>query len=113
MSGVAGHVVVGTPAYLSPEALNHERANPAFDLWSLSVTFYEVLTGRRPFDAASQDELPAAIRAGQWTPVEKHLPSCPAGLASFFSTALAPDPGLRPKSTQQLARRMSALLAPS
>lgn len=113
MSGVAGHVVVGTPAYLSPEALNHERANPAFDLWSLSVTFYEVLTGRRPFDAASQDELPTAIRAGQWTPVEKHLPSCPAGLASFFSTALAPDPALRPKSTQQLARRLSALLAAS
>ena len=112
MSGVAGHVVVGTPAYLSPEALNHERANPAFDLWSLSVTFYEVLTGRRPFDAASQDELPAAIRAGQWTPVEKHLPSCPAGLASFFTTALAPDPALRPKSTQQLARRLSALVGP-
>ena len=113
MSGVAGHVVVGTPAYLSPEALNHDRANPAFDLWALSVTFYEVLTGRRPFEVASQDELPAAIRAGQWTPVEKHLPTSPANLTAFFSAALAPDPALRPRSTQQLVRRLSALLDPS
>jgi serine/threonine protein kinase len=113
MSGVAGHVVVGTPAYLSPEAHNHQRANPGFDLWSLCVTFYEVITGRRPFEAESQDELPAAIRGGRWTPVETHLPNCPAGLARFFSAALSLDPGVRPKSTQQLARRLSAIHDPS
>jgi serine/threonine protein kinase len=50
MSGIAGHVIVGTPAYLSPEALAHHRAHPSFDLWALCVVFYEVLTGRRPFE---------------------------------------------------------------
>jgi serine/threonine-protein kinase len=39
MAGVAGHVVVGTPAYLSPEAHSHHRANPSFDLWALGVAF--------------------------------------------------------------------------
>jgi hypothetical protein len=93
MSGVAGHVVVGTPAYLCPEAHNHQRANPTFDLWALSVTFYEVLTGRRPFEAASPDELPSAIRAGQWTPVEKHLRV--ARQASRASSQLPSRPTLR------------------
>ena len=45
MSGVPGHGIVGTPAYMSPEALKRERASVAFDLWSMSVVFYEIVTG--------------------------------------------------------------------
>lgn len=109
MSGVGGHVVVGTPAYLSPEAHNHQRANPTFDLWALAVTFYEVLTGRRPFQADSPDGLASVIRDGRLTPVEAHLPTCPRELGSFFTDALASDAGARPKTTHQLAQRLCEL----
>jgi serine/threonine protein kinase len=43
--------VLGTPAYLSPEAHARQRANPSFDRWAIGVEFYEVLTGRKPFAA--------------------------------------------------------------
>jgi len=109
MSGVGGQVVVGTPAYLSPEAHNHQRANPSFDLWALAVTFYEVLTGRRPFQAASADGLTSAILEGRITPLEAHLPNCGREVCNFFADALAPNPTNRPESTQQLAKLLGAL----
>jgi hypothetical protein len=109
MSGVPGHVAVGTPAYLSPEAHAHHRANPSFDLWAMSVAFYEVLTGHRPFEADSQHEMVAAIKSGRWTPVERWLPGCSADLTSFFADALAANPASRPSSARQIAERLLPL----
>ena len=106
MSGVAGQVVVGTPAYLSPEAHNHQRANPAFDLWALSVTFYEVLTGRRPFEASTPDALAEAIREGHRTPIAVHLAAGPVELERFFAETLSSDASARPRTTQQFAKRL-------
>ena len=112
MSGVDAHVVVGTPAYLSPEAHAHHRANPSFDFWALTVTFYELLTGRRPFQGESHDQLVAAIRTGEWTPVEDRLQGCSPKLPAFFASALAPDLAARPKTASQMARLLAALRAP-
>jgi serine/threonine protein kinase len=108
MSGVGGHVVVGTPAYLSPEAHNHKRANPSFDLWALAVTFYEVLTGQRPF-VGSPEDLPELIQSGRWTPIEKHLPASPSALAAFFGMAFAHDVADRPRDVHQLGRRLQSI----
>jgi serine/threonine protein kinase len=43
-------LTVGTPAYLSPEQAVGGEIKPASDLYSLSVVFYEALTGRAPFE---------------------------------------------------------------
>jgi len=111
MSGVDAHVVVGTHAYLFPDAHAHHRANPSFDFWALTVTFYELLTGRRPFQGESHDQLVASIRPGEWTPAEDPLQGCSPRLTDFFATALAPDPAARPKTASQMARMLSALRA--
>lgn len=108
MSGVGGHVVVGTPAYLSPEAHNHQRANPSFDLWALAVTFYEVIAGQRPF-VASPEELPDLIQSGRWTPIEQHVPTAPLSLVTFFGTSFAHDIADRPRDVHQLDRRLRSI----
>jgi serine/threonine-protein kinase len=43
--------VVGTPAYLAPEAISGAAITPAGDIFSLGVTFYQLLTGQKVFYA--------------------------------------------------------------
>src|SRR5262249_2013322 len=54
----AGGVSSGTPAYLAPEMLDATRAiDHRVDLYSLGITWFELLCGRLPFRGASMMEL--------------------------------------------------------
>ncbi len=47
---MTGHVIAGTPDYMSPEQING-KATPASDIYSIGIILYEMLTGTRPFSA--------------------------------------------------------------
>ncbi|MFO8073472.1 MAG: protein kinase [Polyangia bacterium] len=47
--------VFGTPEYMSPEQARGEDAIPLSDLYSLGVIFFEMMTGRLPFEARDRD----------------------------------------------------------
>ena len=81
--------ILGTMAYISPEQALGQPATPASDRYSLAVVAYELLTGRRPFEA---DHPAAQARAHV---EDEPPPTAPVGLDAVLRRGLAKDPAER------------------
>ncbi|HHH29833.1 MAG TPA: serine/threonine protein kinase [Polyangiaceae bacterium] len=80
--------LVGTPHYMSPEQIIHgSRLSIQVDLWSLAVVAYECLAGRRPFEAATLDDLSLTIFASRFPRLTEIRPDLSPGLDMFFARA--------------------------
>jgi serine/threonine protein kinase len=101
--------LVGTPAYMSPEAINAESPAPAFDLWALAVVLYEALAGTRPFEGRDAHAVFASIVTGEFPDLRTLRGDCPYDVAQFFGRALAPDLASRPRDARALGAALSAL----
>jgi hypothetical protein len=99
--------VVGTPAYMSPEAATGGVPTPLFDLWSLAVTLFESLAGQRPFSGRRLEEVMLDIAAGERRDMLRLRPDCPDHLARFFDEALAIDSRQRPQTAEEFKARLS------
>jgi serine/threonine-protein kinase len=86
--------LVGTPPYMAPEQEQGEvRAES--DVFALGVVFYEMLSGRLPFQGQGAGMLLNKIN-GVYTPISQVLgPGTPPGLDDFFAKALNPNPERR------------------
>src|SRR5690606_33681610 len=74
--------ILGSPAYMSPEQAKGERhVDSRSDLWSLGVTLFEMLTGRRPFQGESMFMVVAAVLNGRIPHVRELAPHIDPGLA--------------------------------
>jgi Tol biopolymer transport system component len=83
MRATMAGVILGTAAYMSPEQARGQEADQRADIWSFGVLLYEMLTGRKLFDAPTvSDSLAAVLRADlDWS-------ALPAGLPSNIRTML-------------------------
>ncbi|MCA9684257.1 MAG: AAA family ATPase, partial [Myxococcales bacterium] len=98
-------IVEGTLPYLSPEqsGRTHREVDFRSDLYSLGVTFYELLTGRRPFNAGTPLELIHAHLARQPEPPQRLRPEIPTPLAAMVLELLAKAPERRYQTARGLA----------
>jgi serine/threonine protein kinase/tetratricopeptide (TPR) repeat protein len=83
--------VVGTPHYMSPEQLRGREIDGRADLYSLGVVFFQLITGRVPFEAS--DSL--AIGIMHMTAPLPQLPSEYRALQPILDRMLAKEPGDR------------------
>jgi serine/threonine protein kinase len=67
-------IAVGTPEYMAPEQAAGEEVDDRADLYALGVVLYEMLSGKRPFDAKRTAELRAAVLSGPAPPFEDRVP---------------------------------------
>ena len=92
----------GTIAYMSPEQTQGSTHDHRTDLWSLGVVLYEMLAGKRPFRAETDDRLIDAIRHDTWEPIDKQHSEIPVEVNRILARCLAKDPGDRYATAQQL-----------
>jgi eukaryotic-like serine/threonine-protein kinase len=95
--------LLGTAAYLAPERVLGHQATPAADVYSLGVVLYELLAGRRPFEATSDIALAMAHVNAEPPPLARVAPSAPAPLVAAAARAMAKDPSARPPSAAAFA----------
>jgi hypothetical protein len=108
MTTVDGQLV-GTPLYMSPEAVLGEPADPSFDVWSICVVLFEALTGRNPFAAGSVPAILQRISTCDASTLGSLLPAAPASLDRFFRRAFSPNSRLRPRDADALYERLRTI----
>jgi serine/threonine protein kinase len=103
-------VLLGTPAYMSPEQARSARdVDQRADLWSVGVLFYEMLTGRVAFAAPTEYARLAALLSAEPEPIDRIDPSL-SPLAAFLDRALRKNRDERFASAAEMARALSVAL---
>jgi serine/threonine-protein kinase len=102
-------MLLGTPAYMSPEQVKDPRdVDQRADLWSAGVMFYEMLTGRAAFPAPTAYARLAAVVSVEPEPVERIDPAL-APLSAFVARALKKSRDERYPSALEMARALVAV----
>lgn len=93
--------LLGTPAYMSPEQMRSARlVDTRTDIWSLGTVFYEILEGRRPFEADSFSEMCVKVAVDAPAP----MINTPPALQPVILRALAKTPEQRYASMAEFAQ---------
>ncbi|MCA8923860.1 MAG: protein kinase [Planctomycetes bacterium] len=83
--------LIGTPIYMAPEQLLGERADVRADVYALGVILYELLCGKRPFEAPTTVELATMVLDGRPTPPRTLNPAIDPELEAIVLRALAKE----------------------
>ena len=110
---LAGHtqegVVMGTPAYMSPEQVVGRALDHRTDIFSLGVMLHEMATGQRPFGGQSSAELSSAILRDTPPLVTDVRADLPADLARIIRRCMEKDPRHRMQTARDVANEFRYL----
>jgi serine/threonine protein kinase len=102
-------VIVGSPLYMSPEQARSAAITPQSDIWSLGVVFYEMLSGRLPFQGTSAGATLVAIAADPPAPIQEFVPGLPPAVHAIIARCLRKAPKERFQSVEDLAAALASL----
>ncbi|GEM_PF-852759 len=95
-------MIVGTPAYMSPEQANGQHLSIQSDLFSLGILLYEMLTGLKPFGGENNSEIMARLIRNKYIPAHRLNPQIPRPVRRIIKKALRKDPRHRYSNATEL-----------
>jgi hypothetical protein len=98
----ASNVIVGTPAYMSPEQLEAKETDHRTDIFALGIVLYEMAAGTGPFGGESHAALIAAILRADAPPI----PGVPSRFAHIVGRCLAKKPDDRWQSASDIGAEL-------
>jgi eukaryotic-like serine/threonine-protein kinase len=102
-------VVMGTPAYMSPEQVSGRPLDHRSDIFSFGVVLHEMATGRRPFEGGSSAELISSILRDTPPCVTDARPELPSDLARVIRRCLEKDPRYRVQTARDISNEFRDL----
>jgi serine/threonine protein kinase len=104
---------IGTWHYTPPEVIRNKFVGhtPTCDIYSLGVVLYELITGTRPFHAATLAELLPKVSNGDFLPPRVTRSDVPRDLEAICLRCMARNPATRYPTAATLADDLSRFLA--
>lgn len=101
---------VGTPYYMAPEqAQGFRDLDGRVDLYACGIIFYELVAGRKPFDAKTAKELFSLIVKGTFAPARQFAPELHPDVDVVIARAIARDYRRRFPTTEELSVALERL----
>ena len=95
--------ILGSPLYMAPEQLAGSKVDVQADIFSLGVTFYQLLTGELPFKGENLAALTYEIIHGKHKNIRSVRKGLPASAARIINQALQKNPEERYESAAEMA----------
>ncbi len=103
-------IVMGTPAYMSPEQIAGRAIDHRTDIFSFGAMLYEMTIGQRPFRGLSQAELASAILRDNPHPLSKLRAGVPEGLERIVERCLQKNAADRFGSARELHSKLRGVV---
>lgn len=100
---------IGSPAYMSPEALRGEPLDARADIWSFAILLYEMLAGRRPFTGEQITPVMVRILSEPVPDIRQFRSDVPPALAELLERMLDKEPEKRIGSMRLVAAALEAI----
>jgi len=103
-------IIKGTPYYMSPEQTKGNELSGGSDVFSLGIVFYQLLTGRLPFDGENMAAIMYQITSVNPTPPTEYNPNISKPILTVLGRALEKDIAKRYARAKEMGKHIRMIL---
>lgn len=103
-------LIVGTPQYLAPEIIRTGNVSPQGDIYALGITFFELITGRVPFNDPDVKKTFQMHINNRLPSVSQLRHNCPTGIVNIIEKACAKNVKDRYQNAQEMKTDLEEIL---